>query len=278
MLAAMEPKQPSGYLIQQNGLHELLLDRCMGGQHLSLTAVVLRGMMPSIIDHCWDRADWADHYLSLAGESLNELERGFLKAVSSWHRSLIRFGFMETAGMGIGRATELTEALESGNPDRTAVLRMLRAAPDESIDTLLQKATAYPSIHRIIVDEVRRRRRRRRKTTNSPFRENRSKSEPNRPHSIAMRYWLRAPLGAPALCFWSWASLDTVLFPNSEDASGEASRDFVRAFGLWKASDHIQKCKVRLDQIELEVAEAGPDPDKPVFRTLVWPGNPYRIS
>ena len=274
----MATSQPSGDLIEENSLRKLMSDRCPDGKSRSLTAIVLDRFVPPILDVCADRQDWAAHYLEMFGDSLNEPQTGFLKAVVSWHRSLVRYGFMETAGLGIGRATELTEALESGNPGREAVLKMLRAAPDESIDTLLQKTTAYPSIHSIITDEVRRRRRRPRKTANGPFRENRSRSEPNRPHSIAMRYWLRAPLGAPALCFWSWASLDTVLFPNSEDAIGEASRNFVRALGLWKASDHIQKCKVRLDQIELEAAEAGPDPDKPVFRTLVWPGNPYRIS
>lgn len=272
----MTTNQPLGDLIEENCLRKLLCDRCPDGKSRSLTSTVLDGFVPPILDVCADREDWAAHYLNISGDSLDDLQTGFLKAVVSWHRSLVRFGLMETAGMGLGRSAELDEALESGNPGRKAVLRMLRVAPDESIDSLLQKATGYPSIHRIIVDEVRRRRRRH-KPTNGPFRENRSKSEPNRPHSIAMRYWLRAPLGAPALCFWSWSSLDNVLFPNTEDVPGEASRKFIKEFGLWKASDHIRRFEVKPDHVKLEVAEAGPDPSMPVFRTLVWPDNPYRI-
>jgi hypothetical protein len=274
----MDTPLPSGNLLQENGLRKLLLDRCPDGKSRSLTAVVLDGLAPPILDVCPDRTDWADHYLSLFGGSLDELQHGFLKAVSSWQRSLVLFGFMETAGMGVSRATKLTEALESGDPGEAAVLNMLRAAPDDSIDRLLEKTRSTPSLQMIVLKEVNRRKRRRRVTAASPFRVNRSETEPNRPHSVAFRYWLRARGGAPALCFWSWTAMDQILFPNSGQALGEASEELVKGLGLVKASDHVRGCHLNGDWLELTVQEAGPVPGKPVESVRMWPATTYRVS
>jgi hypothetical protein len=72
--------------------------------------------------------------------------------------------------------------------------------------------------------------------------------------------------------------MDQILFPNSGQALGEASKKLVRDLGLVKASDHVRGCNLKGDWLELMVQEAGPVPGKPVESVRMWHADTYRVS
>jgi hypothetical protein len=264
-------------LIEQHSLNELLRDCGIDGKTMSLTASVLHQMLPAIRIETGDRPDWASLFLNDAERRLKPVEIGLLKAVISWHESLLVFGFMETAGVGPDRAKRFARAVRSQNLSRDVVLNMLRVAPDESIQRLIVKAQDNKEVLALIHAEVARRRRRTRFSMEKPFRSSGSDTAPNRPISVLMRNWLRAPNGAPALTFWSWSALDQLLKPSSADCSGEYSKSLARELGLVKAASFIWGFKELPTGVQLMFGidpSTGKRPRKPVL----WPSNPYRVA
>lgn len=220
----------------------------------SLTANHLSHLKQFVPDKVWIRPDWA--WLLLHGGQLlgilSESTKSFLQAAESWHQAQMGFAVSMSWGRSPDTARKLAGLLR--NADEQSVRRLVRQSPDDHLRELERSVAGMSDV--LAVVEAEWKRRSKQVGRSGVFRRVRTPDEWERSQAGRMFHcWLRAGYGAPALCFWSWDALDSLLMPVGK-GGGAGSKTLARRLGLKKALDQVRGCRVTESAIVLKVRQS----------------------
>lgn len=239
----------------------------------SLTANHLSHLKQFVPDKVWTRGDWA--WLVLHGGQLlgllSESTKLFLQAAESWHQAQLGFAVSMSWGRSPDTGRKIADLFR--NADEQSVRRLVRQSPDDHLRELERSVAGMADV--LAVVEAEWKRRRKQVGRSGVFRRVRTLDEWERSQAGRMFHcWLRAGYGAPALCFWSWDALDSLLMPVG-NGGGEGSKTLARRLGLKKALDQVRGFRVTESAIVLKVRQSATATGKAAWQWKNYPKGSY---
>lgn len=239
----------------------------------SLTANHLSHLKLFVPDKVWGRSDWA--WLVLHGGQLlgvlSESTKFFLEAAESWHQAQMGFAVSMSWGRSPDTARKIADLFQ--NADEQSVRRLVRQSPDGDLRELEGSVVGMADVLAVVEEEWKRRRKQ--VGRSGVFRRVRAPEEWGRSQAGRMfQFWLRAGYGAPALCFWSWDALDSLLMPVGS-GGGDGARTLARRLGLKKALDQVRGFRVSETAIVLKVRQSATATGEAAWHWKNYPKGSY---
>lgn len=250
-----------------------LMADCSDDEVPSLTANHLSHLKQFVPNEVWSRSDWA--WLVLHGGQLlgvvSESTKSFLQAAESWHQAQMGFAVSMSWGRSPDTARELAGLLR--NADEQSVRRLVRQSPDDHLREVERSVAGMTDV--LAVVEAEWKRRGKQVGRSGVFRRVQTPDEWERSQAGRMFLcWLRAGYGAPALCFWSWDALDSLLMPVGK-GGGAGSKTLARRLGLKKALVQVRGCRVTESGIVLKVRQSATATGEAAWQWKNYPKGSY---
>ena len=252
-----------------------LMADCTDDGSPSMTArlfLILNSLLPNSV---WDHQDWA----WLARLTLESTSGGgdplvrFLKAAESWHDAKVAFAVLVSWGRGPEGGFKLAEILEKPDPEEADIRELVRLAPDEHLREVVSSTPLLPHLNQLIEQEWKSRNHQRAQTE-THRRVFPAEEWGQTPAGRLFFFWLRGGHGAPALCFWTWAALDALLYPFGQ-GGGSASRKLAQRLSLKKGPESVRQCRVTKSTVEVLVQMTAKKTGKVSLVRLKFPRDSY---